>query len=901
MNSLAACRRYTFLPPNRILNCLPLQSDVLKKKADLLTQLEEQFRTHPANRALAREDASWTYQRLNAVSASCASRLQNGSPDFAPVALLMRHDVTLIAAMVGVLRSGGFYVVLNPTYSIARIRQICDQVRPRAIITSVEHVSLARDLAKSSGQVFLFDDLTSCSGPFVKLSLARAAPCALFYTSGSLGVPKPLVYTHGATFQNVTNYSRALNIQAHDRLSLLSPCSAAASASSIFGALLNGASVHPFEPVQQGLTAMASWIEREQITIYHSVPSLFRRFLATLEPDQILPSVRLVKLGGEPVFAADIDLFRRHFREDAVLINGLGMTEANGNVCHYRVARSVKLDSIIVPVGRPLDGVDLKLLSPDNSEVAGGEVGEIALRGRQIAPSFWTGQGVKYFGIGRDGWFRSGDLGRKNDAGLLEHLGRKDNQLKRRGQWVSLAEVEAALIQFDGVKEVAAIAFEQGNREKGIAAFLSWKETPISEREVRQALALKLPAHAFPNCFFTLANLPILPNGKLDRIALSRAAEKVLPKVAEVRSETFDSITLELLSIWKQVLERGDITIKDDFFAFGGDSLAAAAIMAAVEKIFCVNLPTGALLNAPTVEKLAKTIRNNQGGKKRVQVVGYRLDGKNPPLYYVPGAGCEAFELKLLPRHLPTEQAILAFQPRGLDGRSRYQASVEAMAKSYLAHVRVHQPHGPYYLCGNCFGGVVAFEMAQRLVAAGEKVAFLGLFDSYGGDYPKPRASMPISNKQPFKVESFLSKLFGCIGEVVKDPNYLTRKLCEIDVALRFSLFARDYESRTSCFRRLCGIARRRYRMRPFPGRIVLFRTDDLPSAELYEPDPLLGWNGMALGGIEIHELPGRHGDYMREPQVQALAEKLVSCLARARATTEASADEAPRANFVPI
>jgi acyl carrier protein len=540
------------------------------------------------------------------------------------------------------------------------------------------------------------------------------------------------------------------------------------------------------------------------------------------------------------------------------------------------------------------------LLNSDNSEVAGGEIGEIALRGRQIAPSFWTGKGVEYFGIGRDGWFRTGDLGRKNEAGLLEHLGRKDNQLKRRGQWVSLAEVEAALLQFDGVKEVAAVAFEQRNREKGIAAFLSWKDTPISEHEVRRALAVKLPAHAFPNCFFTLANLPLLPNGKINRIALSRTAEGALPKVAEVQSQTFDSIALELLSIWKQVLERGDITIKDDFFAFGGDSLAAAAIMAAVEKIFCVNLPTGALLNAPTVEKLAKTIRNSQGGKKRVQVVGYRLDGKNPPLYYVPGAGCEAFELKLLPRHLPKDQAILAFQPKGLDGRSRYQASVEAMAKSYLAHVRIHQPHGPYYLCGNCFGGVVAFEMARRLAAAGEKVAFLGLFDSYAGDYPKRRASMPISNK-PFKVQSFLSKLFRGIGAIVKDPNYLKGKLIEIDVALRFSLFARDYESRTSCLRRICKIARRRYRLRPFPGRIVLFRTDDLPSAELYEPDPLLGWNGMALEGIEIYELPGRHGDYMRESQVQALAEKLVSCLVRARAATEASADEAPREKFVPI
>jgi len=853
----------------------------LSRNVDLVSQLEEQFKIHPANCAVASGGISWSYAQLEAASADCASSLGNGAHHFAPVALLMNHAAPLIAAIVGVLRSGGFYIGLNPAHSVARLAQICDEVGPRAIITDAQHAHIARCLAKSSRQVLVLSDLATASVSFVRSSPPQMAPCALFYTSGSLKIPKPLVYTYGGTFHNVSNHARSLNIRAGDRLTLLSPCSAAASVSSIFAALLNGGSVHPFEPMKEGLNAIARWIEREQITIYHSVPSLFRRFLRTLDPDQILPSVRVVKLGGEPVFASDIDLFRRHFRKDAVLINGLGMTEANGNISHYRVTDGVSCGGSFVPIGRPLDGIELKLLNGENTEVAAGEIGEIVLRGRYLAPAFWTGSEVRPFGLGPDGWFRTGDLARKNHAALLEHLGRKDNQFKRRGQWVSLTEVEAALLQIDGVKEAAALAVEHKNGEKGIAAFVCWEGAAVAEDRLRGHLTAKLPAHALPSFFFKVANLPLLPNGKIDRRALSQTAEDLMSKDAEVRAQTFDSITLKLLSIWKQVLESGNITsIKDDFFSLGGDSLAAAEVMAAVEKIFRMRLPPATLLRAPTIEKLAKTIRNRNGARKRVQMAAYRLEGNKPPLYYVPAAGSEAFELRLLPKYLSAEQPILAFQPRGLDGRARYHGSVEEMAKSYLVHLRVHQPRGPYYLCGNCFGGVVAFEIAQRLNAVGEQVAFLGLFDSYGGDYPRLRASVSAPNRP---VTPFPSKLIRWINEAIKDKNSLKGKLFDIDVTLQFSLFARDYESRTACLRSLCKIARRRYRLRPFPGRIDLFRTSDGAPPELYEPDLLLGWSGMALEGIEVHELPGRHGDYMREPQVRVFAELLNACLARAQ------------------
>ncbi len=825
----------------------------------MLAALEEKLKTHASNRAVVGASATLSYTQLDVLSAGCAAVLQEQiGNEFAPIAVLMTHDAPLLAALVGVLRSGGFYLALNPTNPIERLQEICAEVRPSAIITDAEHLQITRGLGQP--RVFLFDELSAHSPSFSRSTPTPTSPCALFYTSGSLQKPKPIVYTHAATFHNVTNYAHSLGICSDDRLTLLSPCSAAASVSGLFGALLNGASVHPFDPMREGLRAIGKWIEREQLTIYHSVPSLFRRVVQALGSDEVLRSVRSVKLGGEPLFASDVELFRRHFPDDAILINGLGMTEANGNVCHFRVTPQSELDGTVVPVGRALDGIELTLCDRDEREV-----GEITIRGKFIAPGFWTGAAVQFYGLEPDGWFRTGDIGRKTEDGLLEHLGRKDDQLKRRGQWVNLNEVEAALLKFPGVRGAAAIPVAHAGHEKRIAAFVAWKGTPIAERKVRQILAGKLPTHALPGYLFYEPTLPVLPNGKINRRMLSDQAERSLQKVPSVERHTVDPVVGQLLRIWEQVLGTNDILTKEDFVTLGGDSLAAITVMAAVEKFFRVRLPASTLVDASTIEKLAEVIRKSSRKADRFRLIAHRLTGQKPALFYVPGAGSEGFELEALATYLAADQPVVAFQPRGLDRRSRYHSSVTKMARAYLADMRIHQPRGPYYLCGSSFGGVVAFEMARRLAAAGEEVAFLGLFDSYGGNYPKARIAIP----EPAARISLL----------------------EIDVALRFSLFARDYESRILCARKLCGIARRRYALRPFGGRIDLFRTDDQPPAEVYETDPFLGWSGMAAQGITLHELPGRHGDYMREPHVAVLAGKLTACLARAQIASDPAKD----------
>lgn len=857
---------------------MPLALDV---DDALLSSLEEQFRLHSDRPAVKTESIAWNYSELDALSANCARSIreqsQNGS---APVALLMKHDAPLVAAIVGVLRSGGFYLALNPAFPGARLRQIVNEIRPRAIIADPEHEEIALELIGSKERRLVIDELLAGEGSFSAPAVAATAPCALFYTSGSAMRPKPLVYRHGGTWRSVINHARLLRITPEDRVTLLSPCSAAASVLAMFGALLNGACLFPFQPALEGFRAMEGWIRDNRITIYHSVPSLFRHFAQSLAPGDLFPTVRIVKLGGETVFATDVELFRKHFMSDAVFVNGLGLTEANGCVCHFCLTQDITIKSATVPIGRPDDGIELKLFDNDCGEGASGEIGEIALRGKQIAPAYWTGSAIQPYALDGSGWFRTGDLARQKADGTLEYLGRKDGQLKLRGQWISISEIEAILTRVHGVKDAVVVPVAISKREERIAAFVCWGKPELSKQDLRNALSKQLPPFSVPSYFFRLAQFPLLPNGKVDRRALSyRAGQKL---ISETRIDSSDSVTRRLIQIWRSVLEDDSIGTTDDFFISGGDSLAAATMLSAVEKVFRVSLPASSLLAAPTVEKLAQRIRRGVSQEVGSHLVAVQPCGTKPPLYCVPAAGADPLQFRLLACHLGDDQPLFAFQPQGLNSPIPFHRSVEEIAADYVALLRRHQPQGPYHVCGSSFGGLVAFEMAKRLLEVGQKVRFLGLFDTYNvRRYPKLRGDLSVLQRLWSVTRKALpSRADRVSWKAAKWWLKVNAVRCYVR-ANRRPLLARPHHWRSLYFREICYAAGSRYHTKSIPIRIHLFRVEDQPSAEFYDYDPLLGWDGMAGKGIEVHALPGKHAEIVTTPSVMLLAQKLRLCLSQ--------------------
>jgi acyl-coenzyme A synthetase/AMP-(fatty) acid ligase/thioesterase domain-containing protein/acyl carrier protein len=757
------------------------------------------------------------------------------------------------------------------------------------VIADTAHLAMMRGLGLSDKNILSFEKISTSSGSFSTRPLCQEDPFGVFYTSGSAGMPKPVFYSHGSALHEANNHARSLRITAQDRVALLSPCSAGASVSSLFGALLNGACLLPFNPALEGLHKLRSWIETEGITVYHSVSSLFRRLAQTLPADHIIPSIRAIKLGGESVFASDLELFHEHFRRDAILVNGLGLTEANGNVAHFLVSHETRVSTLKVPVGRPLPGFEIKVLDENQREVGADETGEIAVRGQHISSYSAASNDFGNIPKSESGWFRTGDLGQWDKEGNLIHLGRKDNQLKSRGLWLNPAEIESALMRVPGVREVAAIAVDREEGMKNLTAFLSWKTAPWSEQSLRLELQKQLPSHSVPNRFFTLKELPLLASGKIDRVTLARKAADLM-QMENSKADPDDALELQLARIWEKVLGLDAVGTTDDFFVLGGDSLGAATMFAAVEKFCGIDLPVAILLEAPTIQKLAEVIRSGALGETNLRLVALRLRGNKAPLYCVPGAGGNALHFRIFARYLTDDQPAFAFQPQGLDGRSPCLRSVEEMAESYINTMRLNQPHGPYYLCGNSFGGVVAFEMARRLVVEGEEVGFLGLFDSYGGEYPKRRKSLGLRKRLKLAVVRFLPHgwykfTLGALKAGLQEQmkRWLVRRMIAHDELMKLRALCCPFNLLIFYIQEVCFAARRRYKLMPFSGRIDLFRAEHQPPSDLFEEDPLLGWSGMAADGIEVHRLPGDHIMYLGEPEIAAVAAtQLGACLEQA-------------------
>jgi len=719
------------------------------------------------------------------------------------------------------------------------------------------------------------------------------------YTSGSTGIPKAVWQNHRGILHDASVYSELVQLTPEDRLSLLTSCGFAASSTPLFTALINGATLCPFHVSSQGVERLAIWLRARGITVYHSVPTVFRHLVRATGDNGVFARLRLVRLGGEPVLRNDVEIFQQLFPDHCRLMNALASTET-GLISVSMFEKHTVLPEGRVPVGRAVRDVEIFLVNEQGRPVENSSDGRIAVRSAYLRQGYWRRPDETAEKFRMDPRapgtraFVTNDLGRFLPDGNLEHLGRVDRAVKIGGLRVDLSELEAALRATDLFQEVVVTTFQDISEGCRLVTYVVPRLGKDCSFPVgRQSLQQLLPV---PSRFVMLRELPVLANGKIDRAQLSEKAAQTLAKEDQAGSDASDALGLQLVRIWEKVLGLDAVGTTDDFFALGGDSLAAARMLAAVDKFCGVTLPTSALLEAPTIQKLADLIRNGGVGETNLRLVALRLRGNKPTLYCVPGAGGDTLQVRLLARHLGEDQPVFAFQPRGFDGRSPFPRSIEEIANSYIDAMRLHQPRGPYYLCGLSSGGVVAFEMARRLVAEGEEVRFLGLLDSHGGDYPKHRKFLakflPLRKRLKLLLLHFLPhgsyfvSLAGLKSGLKQQmKRWLVRRMIALDQLMKFRVFRCPFNLRLFYIQEVNFAARRRYKLIPFSGKIDLFRAEYQPPSDVFEEDPFLGWSGMAAGGIEVHQLPGDHDIVLNwlEPATAAvLARKLRACLEQA-------------------
>ena len=617
--------------------------------------------------------------------------------------------------------------------------------------------------------------------------------------------------------------------------------------------------------------------------------------------------------GGE---AIALELAQQLLACCAELWNMYGPTETT----IWSTIHRMTADDMQVLVGRPIANTQVYILDQQQNPTPIGVPGELYIGGDGLARGYLnrpeltaerfveiSGKVAKWQSVHDTDpatlrLYCTGDLARYLPDGRIECLGRLDHQVKVRGFRIELGEIEAHLLPHPAVAQCVVVAREDSPGDKRLVAYLVAAQSVLPPTsELRAFLQRQLPDHMIPSAFVQMDTLPLTPNRKVDRKALPAPDRVGRADNEDAFVAPRDQLERQLANIWERVLRRRPIGVHDNFFALGGHSLLAVRLFAQVERLIGPKLPLAVLFQAPTIAQLADIVRDTGWSPPKSSLVPIQPGGAKPPFFCVHGEGGHVLELRALAQRLGSEQPFYGLQAHGLVDPDFTAQSIEDMAARYVREIRTLQPDGPYYIGGNCFGGIVAYEMAQQLTAAGQEVAALVLIHSESRNYRKflphvtpfryrllhvfYRCQVELSNlssRSPGKQAAYLAARARRMGElaVIKLHHAFRFPLALIGSGRQELAFAATVEEVRAGNRN----AFHTYAPRPYQGDVTLIRASGRKLG--IQPDPLLGW-GDVTAGIEVIEIPGFQENIVEEPRVAVLGAQLAAVLARSQSRVE--------------
>jgi amino acid adenylation domain-containing protein len=586
--------------------------------SDLERSITDRFerivRRYPTRLAVNTNEQQLTYEQLNQAANLLAHRVvRKLGTSNEPVAILMDQGAGMVVAILALLKAGKIYVPLHPSECAERLQSTLADCQARCIITDDAHKSELIGRA----QILNLDepDPTICLDN-LGVALTGDTLCSIIYTSGSTGVPRGVLEDHKYILRIIRAYSEDVAISPDDKLVLLFSLASNGSHGNLFGALLNGATVHCPNLRKGDVARLATWLRRENITIYYSSASFFRSFVETLRDDEMFPDVRVVQLSAEAVLPRDLELSRRHFPPECLFINRFGTTEV-GPFLQYRTELMTPFQGETLPVGFPIKGIGVHLFDDDGRPVGPNAIGQIVVQSRYLSLGYWGKPeltATKFFSDPEGGdqrLYLTGDLGRMTADGCFFHVGRKDFQVKIRGYRVNTGDIEMVMLSHPGIKQAAVVARPDRNNEMCLVAYYvtATNGESIAEAKLRAYLRERLADYMIPSGFVELDGLPTAPSGKVDRGAL--ASVRPLRTVSESSFVAARTPIEEMLAkIWTDVLGKEQVGIYTNFLDLGGHSLSAFQIIARVREIFAVDLPINFFIDADgaTVAAMAERI-----------------------------------------------------------------------------------------------------------------------------------------------------------------------------------------------------------------------------------------------------------------------------------------------------
>lgn len=849
----------------------------------------EQVRLRPDKEAVVFGADRLTYRELDRRSNRVAQFLrQQGAGHEDRVGIFMERSANMIVAMLGILKAGATYVPIDPAYPAERLRFIAEDTSVRCVFTER---TVHTQFPAAAPLVYLDDPDSPVSQSSDEPAPNIAGPDSIavaIYTSGSTGKPKAARLPHRGAIRTVRN-TNILQATPEDRISQVASPSFDAAILEIWAALTNGATlVGVRKEVLLDPAALTALVQAERLTVLFANTTHLHQLGRTTP--EVFKGLRRVLFGGEAAEPGPIRSILRHV-PPGVLVNLYGPAENSVASSLYEI-HSVAEDSATIPIGIPVTNSRMYLLDQTMHLVPIGIAGEIYVGGDGLARGYLNRPELTAQRFVPDPFsdqpgaqiYRTGDLGRMRENGEFEFLGRIDDQIKIRGHRIEVAEVREAILSHSAVKEAALLVREDAPGDRRLVAYITLKEPLASpEESVRLHVAAKLPANMVPAAFVVLDRLPVNANGKVDRKALPPPSSR--PEMKSGYTAPRTELERMLSRVWCELLGIDRVGVDDNFFDLGGHSLMAARLVAQIEKETGQNIPVATLFAAPTVAALAAKLQDRTYVGAWAPLVELRAPaGKTaaPPFFCIHSLGANLVSFHKLATLLRPDRAIYGLQPHGLDGKQKPLDNLEAMAAAYLEEIRKQQAEGPYYVGGICLGGVIAYEVARRLEAAGQQVPLLVLMDSFMPGAPRYLhvRSRPAEYLDFHLGEFLLSSGIGRLKYVARwIGNGFVRLGRALGLGLSDSVSRATHNVAEANYRAMLG-----YAPAPYAGRITQLMCSDW--AERSYEDRRLAWSALAQGGFEVRIVPGNHLTMVEEPHVRVLAVELQRCLDRADQTS---------------
>jgi len=863
-------------------------------------RIELQARRSPQRIAIVDGNCRWTFEDLHRRSNQVAHHLlRSGLCRGEMVAVYASPSAHLPMALLGILKAGGVFLVLDATQPGARLRRMLDQARPAAFL----HLEAAGDLSGPVQEIVSTSSLRcalalpSGLSPTVAdttpdLPLSGNDRAYVIFTSGSTGEPLGILGDHAPVSHFLSWHLERFRFLETDRFSFLSGPGHDPMLRDLFAPLWAGATLHiPPPGIRESPAKLRQWFHEEGITIAHLTPAL-AGILADPDSGDSSPLHRLrwLFIAGDRLTGSRVQALRRR-APAAGVVNFYGTSEtpqamAFHIVCHPgEGGDQPPLDPGAVPIGRPIEDVQLVLLNPAQQLAGVGELAEIGIRTPYLSrhylnQSALTRERFVSNPLSRDPSdriFRTGDLGRYRPDGSVDFGGRRDHQIKVRGYRVEPDEVARAIRSHPAVADCVVTQEGNGGTDASLVAHLVLHDSaPHPDRPAMRAFLKEfLPDAMVPARFFVVSRFFLTPNGKVDRRALSREVGAELRGTA-IPTPPGTEEERQMLAIWGEILGRSDAGIHDNFFDLGGHSLLALRLVSLVNRRLGFDTNLATLFEHPTIAGLVSAL-SGAVRPPNIRPRALRGEGSGAPWFHVPGVYGYEFLSPSLARVIGRRHRFYdGLEYPGLHGETVPLTSVETIAAALIRQIEAVCAEGPLCLSGYSFGGTVAYEIARQMSGAGRSVAGVILFDTRlrAGSRRRPATDqvrtlirrlreMPPLQRWPWLLSLARKKL-------AHHGRNAARRLGSAPRTLRERMEIAGWTANAA------------YRPGPYPGRVTLLRSTALGrhDAGAWERDPANGWAPVLHPGFEIRNLPCDHQHIFLEPVAPEVVETLEAMLA---------------------